>query len=1537
MSTSWQTVSVFISSTFNDMHAERDYLVKRVFPELREWCEKRKLRLVDIDLRWGVTEEDATKHKNVVKVCLDRIDECRPFFLCFLGQRRGWVPEKGDVSKKTCETFKDLKGLLGNVSVTELEILHAAINPLNEKDRAQYSFFYLRDDSYLKDLPDDPPLIRKTYTNENILDLTERELADNELKIWREEKIPETGRPVHHYSATWNEKASTPELQIPLQCPSINPKNQHQWQNLWSREAGIDVRDLDIQKHKTYAKRARKFNNNLCRGRLGNFSCGGKPLNEIILDDLKQAIEERFPEHRELPEESDLQKELDQQEQFLQMNSEGFIKRTGDFNNLNNYVRGNSRNLFVLTAPGGIGKTMLLANWIDNYRQKPKGLDGALFYRFIGASDRSSTVDSVIRYLVRDMKENAGLFDDEIPADPDELRKVWPSVLEKIGKQQKTIIVIDAINQLESGLADLQWIPWQVPEGIKFVVSFKKKGEDAENLYKKIIDHPKVTVSHVLPFENTIDRKRLIDAYLNQYLKKLEKFQIEEIINAPGSENPLFLKILLSELRVFGAFVNLTDKIRRREYGDTPVSAFGEVLNRLENDPIYSPIPPTVAVPLLFGLLSHARHGLSEQELVSILLKELKRKNSGKPKKELGDTIRLFLRQMRPFLALREGRHDYFYESFRIAALERYEWKKDEITRRLPLQQSSEDWHKKLADYFESLPVWFIKKANISTNRRAAELPYHLAWAGKSNHLGDLILEYELLETIIFGIGPHAAIEDISLVLSPPILTRKWKSKGKIKGLSVIQRALKNSAHVIIQKPYQLPSQLVGRLLGAEDTIVKKFIRRINRITRQPWLRPIIPILSPADGALFRTLSNHTEEVTTMVVTSDGRYILSGSGEKTIKVWDLESGREIITLKGHTGWISAMALTSDDKYLISGCNDGSLKVWDIRYWRELFTLPGHKGKIEGILITPDNRRAVTWSESGKDSKDDSLKIWDIEYGIELISHDNFFKDKIRNVNKIILISDNRCIVSGLKDNLLKIWDLENDRELASLPGHTDHIDIIAVTSDYRRAVSGSRDHTLKVWDLESNRELASLPEHTDWIHDIALTSDCRLVVSPSDNTLKVWDLESFKLLHTLKGHTKAISHIAVTSDGKRAITSSQDLTLKLWDLEHGIEIQTFEGRHRVRFLFITSRRNKAITYEVDDSFIRIWKLEQGQESQFIEGHGDSINAIELTSDGRHAISASDDSTLKVWDVERGLVLHTLRGHKQGVNAVTISPDTGWIISASNDHTIKVWDFKRGVELRTLKEHSSSVNTLAVTSDNCKIISGSDDNTLIVWDLKTGTKLHTLTGHKKAVNTVVITPDNLRAVSGSDDETLKIWDLNTGRELHTLKGHSGGVSKAIVTSDGRKVFSWASPFFGPFYGMDTLIEWDPKTGNVLTGFDEHPEGVWDIAITPGGRRVVSAGIDPVLIVWSYSWGYWGIAGYLEGHTMEVATVVLTPDNQKAISGSQDNTIKVWDVKKYSIIAEFHCEGWINVLKYSPSLNSIIAGDQNGRIYILKIET
>ena len=156
----WENVSVFISSTFQDMHGERDYLVKEVFPELLAWCESRRLHMYDIDLRWGITREDSTSH-NTVAACLHNIDKCRPFFICFLGQRRGWVPGSEDVSSGTSEEYPALPEYLGRTSVTEMEIEHALLAPMNRmyegvlhnSEPCRRALFYFRTESCLGSIP----------------------------------------------------------------------------------------------------------------------------------------------------------------------------------------------------------------------------------------------------------------------------------------------------------------------------------------------------------------------------------------------------------------------------------------------------------------------------------------------------------------------------------------------------------------------------------------------------------------------------------------------------------------------------------------------------------------------------------------------------------------------------------------------------------------------------------------------------------------------------------------------------------------------------------------------------------------------------------------------------------------------------------------------------------------------------------------------------------------------------------------------------------------------------------------------------------------------------------------------------------------------------------------------------------------------------------------------------------------------------------------------------------------------------------------
>ena len=137
-----RAVRVFVSSTFRDMQVERDELVKRVFPQLRKLCDRRGVSWGEVDLRWGITDEQRAEGR-VLPVCLEEIRRCRPFFIGLLGGRYGWVPDAIDPELTGREPW--LEGQAGH-SVTELEILHGV---LNDPEMAEHSYFYLRDPGYV--------------------------------------------------------------------------------------------------------------------------------------------------------------------------------------------------------------------------------------------------------------------------------------------------------------------------------------------------------------------------------------------------------------------------------------------------------------------------------------------------------------------------------------------------------------------------------------------------------------------------------------------------------------------------------------------------------------------------------------------------------------------------------------------------------------------------------------------------------------------------------------------------------------------------------------------------------------------------------------------------------------------------------------------------------------------------------------------------------------------------------------------------------------------------------------------------------------------------------------------------------------------------------------------------------------------------------------------------------------------------------------------------------------------------------------------
>ena len=186
-----------------------------------------------------------------------------------------------------------------------------------------------------------------------------------------------------------------------------------------------------------------------------------------------------------------------------------------------------------------------------------------------------------------------------------------------------------------------------------------------------------------------------------------------------------------------------------------------------------------------------------------------------------------------------------------------------------------------------------------------------------------------------------------------------------------------------------------------------------------------------------QTLAGHAHEVWSVAFSPDGRRIVTGSRDKTAKVWDAATGRGLLALEGHTGWVNSVAFSPDGQRIVTGAGDSGhpginptseAKVWDAATGREFLTLKGHTVPVLSVTFSPDGRRIVTGA--GDHHKPGEAKVWDAETGRELLA----LEGHASQVYSVAFSPDGRRIVTGSQDQA-KVWDAETGRELLALKGH----------------------------------------------------------------------------------------------------------------------------------------------------------------------------------------------------------------------------------------------------------------------------------------------------------------------------------------------------------------------------------------------------------------------------------------------------------------------------------------------------------------------
>lgn len=307
----------------------------------------------------------------------------------------------------------------------------------------------------------------------------------------------------------------------------------------------------------------------------------------------------------------------------------------------------------------------------------------------------------------------------------------------------------------------------------------------------------------------------------------------------------------------------------------------------------------------------------------------------------------------------------------------------------------------------------------------------------------------------------------------------------------------------------------------------------------------------------------------------------------------------------------------------------------------------------------------------------------------------------------------------------------------------------------------------------------------------------------------------------------------------------------------------------------------------------LWRQSEG-DALTLRGHTGAINSVCYHPTGKQLASASDDGMILIWDTETGGAKLKLQGHSGSVTAAQFSRDGQRLASASRDGTARVWDVQNGNSLLVLPAQSGAVNSVSFSPDGT-LLATSENNDAKIWDAHTGKELRTLRGHTGIVNCVSFSPDGHFIATAADDEMVKGWETESGIEVFSLRGAESGIDLFSIHGNSSPIKSVS---FSPD-GLSLAVTWlngtvkmcDTLTGKVRTLTSGQLRSARSASFSPDGMRLAAGGWRRVGI-WDTETGAELLN--LRAHVADVGCVAFSPDGQHLASGSDDGTLKIWNI-------------------------------------------
>jgi WD40 repeat protein/energy-coupling factor transporter ATP-binding protein EcfA2 len=600
----------------------------------------------------------------------------------------------------------------------------------------------------------------------------------------------------------------------------------------------------------------------------------------------------------------------------------------------------------------------------------------------------------------------------------------------------------------------------------------------------------------------------------------------------------------------------------------------------------------------------------------------------------------------------------------------------------------------------------------------------------------------------------------------------------------------------------------------------------------------------------------HEHWVSSVAFSSNGQYVVSGSADGTVRLWNLQGESIISPLYGHNDHVNSVAFSPDDQYILSGGNDAKIRLWSLQGKLMGEPFHGHKIDVSSVAFSPNGEYIVSGS------RDKTVRLWNRQ-GNPI---GNPFQGHEDAVISVAFSPDGEYIVSGSRDKTVRLWNRQGNPIGNPFQGHEDHVVCVAFSPDNQCIASSSKDGTIRLWDRQGNLIRAPLKGHEGSVFSVAFhpTGHC-IASGGSDRTIRLWDSEGNQIREPLRGHKNPVVSVSFSSDKRLLISGSDDKTLRLWDVSSYSNGNPFHGHLYSVNSIAFSSDGQCIVSGSDDGEVRLWDRQGKPVGEPIE-HYEAVKSVAFSPDGQYVISSSS-ILIWLWSLQGSRIGEPLKGHTSTISCLAFSPDGRYIASGDEDGIVALWDCSGDLLCQPFQAHEEfeddalvtrgglvirgTVTSIAFSPDSQCIVTCGDDKTIRLWDLQGCSINEPLRGHESVVNSVAFSPDNLWIISGSRDGTLRLWDRQNSFASKSWFGHRElSVNCVAFSPDSQHIASG---------GRDgTVCLWNIQGHLVGKPFQAHEYAVVaSIAFSPDGYCIISGTSDGKIHSWNFqdTWEAW----------------------------------------------------------------------------------